>query len=256
MSDSEPLVEARDLGKSFGDFVALHPLNVKVYAGEFFGVFGPNGAGKSTFIKLLTGQLRPTIGGARVLGVSVKSSPQKVKANVGIVPESESPPSYLTASEYLDFVCMIRGIENPQERVDYWLEWFGIVEKKDALCKDLSRGQRQKVMLASAFIHEPRLLFLDEPFVNLDPIYQRKCRGLMMEHIANGGTIFLCSHILEIAERICTRLAVIDRGNVLAAGTMDDLRVNDDENLEDIFIRLVGESIEEIEAREGTEEEE
>lgn len=255
MSDTEPLVEARDLGKSFGDFVALHPLNVKVYAGEFFGVFGPNGAGKSTFIKLLTGQLRPSIGGAKVLGVNVKSSPQRVKANVGIVPESESPPSYLTASEYLDFVCMIRGIDNAQERVDYWLDWFGMEEKKDSLCKDLSRGQRQKVMLASAFIHEPRLLFLDEPFVNLDPIYQRKCRQLMLEHIDNGGTIFLCSHILEIAERICTRIAVIDRGHVLAAGTMGDLRLNESENLEDIFIRLVGESVGDIEAR-GKDEEE
>jgi len=253
---SEPLVEARDLGKRFGDFIALHPLDVTVHAGEFFGVFGPNGAGKSTFIKLLTGQLAPSLGGAKVLGTNVSRNPQKVKANVGIVPESESPPSYLTSAEYLQFVCAIRNVEDATSKVEHWLDWFGINDKRNTLCKDLSKGQRQKIMLASAFIHEPRLLFLDEPFVNLDPIYQRKCRGLLMEHIENGGTIFLCSHILEVAERMCTRVAVIDHGHVLAAGTMDDLRINEQEDLEDIFIRLVGASVEEIEAKEKSSSEE
>lgn len=252
----EALVEAKDLGKRFGDFVALHPLDVTVHGGEFFGVFGPNGAGKSTFIKLLTGQLTPSLGGAQVLGIPVSKSPQRVKANVGIVPESESPPSYLTASEYLDFVCRIRGVPEIEAKVAHWLDWFGINDKSDTLCKDLSKGQRQKVMLAGAFIHEPRLLFLDEPFVNLDPIYQRKCRGLLMEHIAGGGTIFLCSHILEVAERMCTRVAVIDHGKVLAAGTLDELRQDPGEDLEDIFIRLVGASVEEIEALRGTADEE
>lgn len=252
----DALVETKDLGKRFGDFVALHPLDVVVNAGEFFGVFGPNGAGKSTFIKLLTGQLSPSLGSARVLGTNVAQNPQKVKANVGIVPESESPPSYLTSAEYLDFVCRIRGIDDIDAKVDYWLDWFGIEEKRETLCKDLSKGQRQKVMLAGAFIHEPRLLFLDEPFVNLDPIYQRKCRELLMEHIAEGGTIFLCSHILEVAERMCTRVAVIDQGRVLAAGTLDELRQDSNEDLEDIFIRLVGASVEEIEAQANLDEEE
>jgi ABC-2 type transport system ATP-binding protein len=250
------LVEAKDLGKRFGDFVALHPLDVTVHAGEFFGVFGPNGAGKSTFIKLLTGQLAPSLGSALVLGTNVSKDPQTVKANVGIVPESESPPSYLTASEYLEFVCRIRGIDEIEAKVEHWLEWFGITDKRQSLCKDLSKGQRQKVMLAGAFIHEPRLLFLDEPFVNLDPIYQRKCRGLLQDHIAKGGTIFLCSHILEVAERMCTRVAVIDHGHVLAAGTLDELRIDSGEDLEDIFIRLVGASVDQIENREGATEEE
>ena len=252
----DAFVETKDLGKRFGDFVALHPLNVSVNAGEFFGVFGPNGAGKSTFIKLLTGQLTPSIGTAKVLNINVANNPQKVKANVGIVPESESPPSYLTSAEYLDFVCRIRGVEDIDAKVDHWLEWFGIEDKRETLCKDLSKGQRQKVMLAGAFIHEPRLLFLDEPFVNLDPIYQRKCRELLMDHIAQGGTIFLCSHILEVAERMCTRVAVIDQGRVLAAGTLDELRDDPSEDLEDIFIRLVGASVEEIESRDPISEEE
>ena len=256
-SVSETLVEAQGLAKRFGDFVALQPLDVKVQSGEFFGVFGPNGAGKSTFIRLLTGQLSPTEGEARILGIDVANKPRLVKANIGIVPESESPPSYLTAAEFLEFVARLRRVDNLDEKVAYWLDWFGMTDKRTTLCKDLSKGQRQKVMLASAFIHEPRLLFLDEPFVNLDPIYQRKCRELLLEHVANGGTIFLCSHILEIAERLCTRVAVIDHGRVLAAGRLSNLRESENETLEDIFIRLVGRSIEEIEAEsDGLSEEE
>jgi ABC-2 type transport system ATP-binding protein len=110
-------------------------------------------------------------------------------------------------------------------------------------------------MLAGAFIHNPKLLFLDEPFVNLDPIYQRKCRNLLMEIVADGGTIFLCTHILEVAERVCTRVAIIDRGHVLASGTIDELKTNDDETLEDVFIRLVGASFVDVEVLEGSEEE-
>ena len=253
-----PLVVAKDLGKRYGDFIALHPLNVKVSAGEFFGVFGPNGAGKSTFIKLLTGQLRPSIGGVEVLGVNAKKDPQKLKANIGIVPESESPPSYLTPSEFLQFVGKLRGVDDLNNKVEHWLDWFGIQEKRDTMCKDLSKGQRQKVMLASAFIHEPRLLFLDEPFANLDPIYQRKCRQWLLELVESGGTIFMCSHVLEMAERMCNRMAIINNGKVLASGTVEGLKLNDKENLEDVFIRLVGHSIEEVERQsdENNDEEE
>ncbi len=254
-SETDYLVEAKDIGKAFGDFIALHPLNVRVASGEFFGVFGPNGAGKSTFIKLLTGQLRATSGGARVLGVNVRADPREVKANVGIVPESESPPSFLTAAEYLEFVARLRRLDDIAGKVSYWLEWFGIPDKRNTLCKDLSKGQRQKVMLAGALIHSPKLLFLDEPFVNLDPIYQRKCRTLLLEMVASGCTVFLCTHILEVAERLCTRVAVIDRGHVLASGKVSELKESDEETLEDVFIRLVGTSFEEIEAMEGSEEE-
>ena len=242
-----PLVVAKDLGKRYGDFIALHPLNIKVSAGEFFGVFGPNGAGKSTFIKLLTGQLRPSIGGVEVLGINAKNDPQKLKANIGIVPESESPPSYLTPSEFLQFVGKLRGVDDLNNKVEHWLDWFAIQDKRDTMCKDLSKGQRQKVMLASAFIHEPQLLFLDEPFANLDPIYQRKCRQWLLDLVKSGGTIFMCSHVLEMAERMCNRMAIINNGKVLASGTMEGLKLNDKENLEDVFIRLVGHSIEEVE---------
>ncbi|MGY8745441.1 MAG: ABC transporter ATP-binding protein [Candidatus Poseidoniales archaeon] len=254
----ESLVIAKDLGKRYGDFIALHPLDVNVSSGEFFGVFGPNGAGKSTFIKLLTGQLRPSIGSVEVLGINAARDPQKLKANIGIVPESESPPSYLTPSEFLQFVGKLRGIDDLDNKVEYWMNWFGLEEKRDTMCKDLSKGQRQKVMLASAFIHEPRLLFLDEPFANLDPIYQRKCRQWLLDMVAKGGTIFLCSHVLEMAERMCNRMAIINNGKVLAAGTVKGLKNSESETLEDVFIRLVGHSIGEAErlGDEGVNEEE
>lgn len=247
MAGKTPLVRAKDMAKKYGDFVALHPLNVEVQDGEFFGVFGPNGAGKSTFIKLLTGQLRPSKGHIEVLGVDAVHDPQKVKANIGIVPESESPPSFLTPAEFLEFVARLRGVEDMKGKVEHWLDWFGLQEKRDTMCKDLSKGQRQKVMLASAFIHKPKLLFLDEPFANLDPIYQRKCRKWLEQHVADGGTIFLCSHVLEMAERMCNRMAIINDGKVLAAGTVKGLKERPDETLEDVFIRLVGHSIEDVE---------
>lgn len=255
-NDDSPLVIAKDIAKRYGDFVALHPLNVQVDSGEFFGVFGPNGAGKSTFMKLLTGQLKPSIGEIEVLGINARKNPQKLKANIGIVPESESPPSFLTPVEFLDFVARLRGVEERQQKVEYWLDWFGLEEKRDTMCKDLSKGQRQKVMLACAFIHKPKLLFLDEPFANLDPIYQRKCREWLMDHVANGGTIFLCSHVLEMAERMCNRMAIINHGRVLAAGKVSDLKQSSEETLEDVFIRLVGKSIEEVESMDGSSSEE
>ena len=255
MVESEaPLVMANDMAKKYGDFIALHPLNVEVHSGEFFGVFGPNGAGKSTFIKLLTGQLRPSKGQIEVLGVDAVADPQKVKANIGIVPESESPPSFLTPKEFLEFVARLRRVEDIEAKVEHWLDWFGMDEKRDTMCKDLSKGQRQKVMLAAAFIHKPKLLFLDEPFANLDPIYQRKCRQWLLDHVKDGGTIFLCSHVLEMAERMCNRMAIINDGRVLAAGTVKGLKKNDQETLEDVFIRLVGRSIEDVERDEKTSE--
>ncbi len=253
-----PLVKAVDMAKKYGDFIALHPLNVEVHSGEFFGVFGPNGAGKSTFTKLLTGQLKPSKGLIEVLGINAVGDPQKLKANIGIVPESESPPSFLTPVEFLEFVAKLRNIRDYKSEVEFWLDWFGLEEKRNTMCKDLSKGQRQKVMLSAAFIHKPKLLFLDEPFANLDPIYQRKCRQWLLDHVKQGGTIFLCSHVLEMAERMCNRMAIINDGKVLAAGSVSELKISKEETLEDVFIRLVGRSIEDVERinEEGISEEE
>jgi ABC-2 type transport system ATP-binding protein len=218
---------------------ALDSVNISVDEGDFFGFFGPNGAGKTTLIRIFTGQLEPTSGSVNVLGVDVVKDPLGVKRLIGIVPEVESPPTYLTAYEYLYFVGKIRGLEGLEGRIDKWLSFFDLEEKKGTICKDMSKGMRQKLMLASAFIHEPKLLFLDEPFINLDPIYQRLLREYLEDYIAKGGTVFMASHILEISERLCNKLAIVNLGRVVAQGKINDL-IREGENLEKLFLRSVG----------------
>jgi ABC-2 type transport system ATP-binding protein len=163
----------------------------------------------------------------------------KVKELIGIVPEVESPPSYLTGYEYLYFVGKVRKLDNLEGRIDRWLSFFDLESKKGTICKDMSKGMRQKLMLASAFIHEPRLLFLDEPFINLDPIYQRTLREYLEEYISKGGTVFMASHMLEIAERMCNKLAIVNLGKVVAQGEISEL-VKEGDNLERLFLRSVG----------------
>jgi ABC-2 type transport system ATP-binding protein len=232
-------VEVQGISKSFGDFYALKGVSLKIESGEFFGCFGPNGAGKTTLLRILSGQLEPTGGSATVLGIDAKKKPIDIKKVIGIVPEVESPPSYLTGREYLYFVGRVRNVKDLKNKIDYWLDFFELREKEDVICRDLSKGMRQKLMLASAFIHKPKLLFLDEPFINLDPLYQRKAKDYLIEYTKNGGTVFMCTHILEIAEKICTRVAIINSGKILAEGKISDLKSKENEDLEDIFLRLV-----------------
>jgi len=233
-----PVIETDKLSRKFGDFEALREVSLAVEQGEFFGLLGPNGAGKTTLVRILTGQLEPTSGKAQTMGTG-PDDPIGIKQKIGIVPEAESPPTFLTAQEFLELVCRIRNVEDIGARVARWLDFFQINEKKDVLCRDLSKGQRQKVMLAAAFIHEPKLLILDEPFINLDPIFQKKLREYLQGVTAEGRTVFMCSHILEIVEKLCTRVAVINQGRIVAQGKFDEIRQNEGEGLEDIFMRLV-----------------
>ncbi len=233
------IIEAKEISKAYGDFYALKGVDLKIEPGEFFGCFGPNGAGKTTLLRILSGQLEATKGSATVLGIDAKENPIEIKKVIGIVPEVESPPSYLTGREYLHFVGRVRKVEELENKIDHWLDFFDLKEKEDVICRDLSKGMRQKLMLASAFIHKPKLLFLDEPFINLDPLYQRKAKDYLIDYTKNGGTIFMCTHILEIAEKICTRVAIINHGNILARGKIDELRSQENEDLENIFLRLV-----------------
>lgn len=233
------VIEGRNVVKQYGTMKALDRVNISVDQGDFFGFFGPNGAGKTTLIRVFTGQLEPTSGSVNVLGVDVVKDPLGVKRLIGIVPEVESPPTYLTAYEYLYFVGKIRGLEGLEGRIDKWLSFFDLEEKKGTICKDMSKGMRQKLMLASAFIHEPKLLFLDEPFINLDPIYQRLLREYLEDYVAKGGTVFMASHILEISERLCNKLAIVNLGRVVAQGRINDL-IREGENLEKLFLRSVG----------------
>ena len=232
-----PVIDIRNVSKSFGDVKVLDDVCLDVERGDFFGLFGPNGAGKTTLLRIITGQLAPDIGESWTLGVP-HTDPTGVKSKVGIVPEAETPPTFLTARETLELTCRIRGVDD-LGRVDHWLRFFKIEDKEDVLCRDLSKGQRQKVMLAAAFIHEPDVLLVDEPFINLDPIYQRKVREYLRGLVDDGRTVFMCTHILEIADRLCDRIAVINDGRIMSYGTLDEIRISEDENLEDIFLRVV-----------------
>jgi len=233
-------VEAHGLVKRYGSVTALAGVDLDVEAGDFFGLFGPNGAGKTTLLRILTGQLAPTAGRSSVLGIDPAREPLKVKAAIGIVPEVESPPSYLTASEYLYFVGRVRDVPRLQEAIDRWIAFFDLDEARGTICRDLSKGTRQKLMLAAAFLHGPSLLFLDEPFINLDPIYQRKLKDYLQQYRDAGGTVFMCSHLLEIAEKLCDRVAVIDGGRVIAKGSVAEVK-RGERDLEAAFLRLVGE---------------
>jgi ABC-2 type transport system ATP-binding protein len=244
---ADPVIEVRSLGKAFGRVVALKDVDLEISRGEFFGFFGPNGAGKTTLLRILTGQLEPGTGTARVLGIGLPEGAVEVRAKVGVVPEFEAPPSFLTGDEYLRFVCRARGVQDAAARVDRWIDFFELGEHRHTLCKDMSKGMRQKVMLAAAFIHEPGLLFLDEPFINLDPLFQKKVQGYLRRYIAGGGTIFMCSHLLEIAERLCSRLAIINNGSVVGKGTLAELRHTGEEGLNEVFLRLVGRPMEDVE---------
>jgi ABC-2 type transport system ATP-binding protein len=233
-------IEVRGLSKSYGDKLALDSVTFEVEEGTFFGCFGPNGAGKSTLLRLLTGQIQPSAGQASVLGIDCATQSLEVKRRIGIVPEVESPPSYLTAWEFLYFTGKVRKVDDLEKRIDQWLDFFELQEARGTLCRDLSKGMRQKVMLASAFIHEPKLLFLDEAFINLDPIFQKRLRDYLLQLRSEGRTIFLCSHILEIAQRLCQEVIVLDKGRLVARDTMSALQERN-ESLEQLFLRLVGE---------------
>jgi ABC-2 type transport system ATP-binding protein len=232
-------IEVRGLSKSYGDKLALDSVTFEVEEGTFFGCFGPNGAGKSTLLRLLTGQIQPSAGQASVLGVDCATQGLEVKRRIGIVPEVESPPSYLTAWEFLYFTGKVRKVDDLEKRIDHWLDFFELQEARGTLCRDLSKGMRQKVMLASAFIHEPKVLFLDEAFINLDPIFQKRLRDYLLQLRSEGRTIFLCSHILEIAQRLCQEVIVLDKGRLVARERMSALQERN-ESLEQLFLRLVG----------------
>jgi len=235
------IIKVSKLSKKFGDFYALKSVNLNIPHGEFFGCFGPNAAGKTTLLKILTGQLVQTSGIAQVWGISVEDKPIQIKQRIGIVPEFESPPSFLTPEEYLYFVCQIRNLKNPDSKIRYWIKFFELDGHLNNICKDLSKGMRQKVMLASAFIHEPKLLFLDEPFINLDPIFQRKVKEYLKRILKQNVTIFMCTHLLEIAEKLCERIAILNKGRIIACDSIENLKKQPSEDLAQIFFRLVKE---------------
>lgn len=234
----QQMIEAKGLTKHYGSVAAVNGVSFSVAEGELFGLLGPNGSGKTTMIRMLTGQIPPSAGSARVMGIDVAGDPIEVRKHVGIIPEQETPPSFLTAEEYLHFVARIRNLDRIEERCDCWFDLLDFREKRDVLCKDLSRGTRQKLMFAQAFLHEPRLVLIDEPLINLDPIVQRTVKDFLQDYVQEGGTVFISTHIIEIAEEICDRIAVLHEGRLLYCGRTGDL-AGSGRNLERSFLDLV-----------------
>jgi len=215
-------VETEGLTKEYGDLTALDGLTLEVEEGELFGLLGPNGAGKSSTIEILTGQTEPTSGTARVMGVDPTKNPVEARSRMGVLPEREDPPSFLTPREYFDFVADVRDVEL-DGKVDEWASRLGFDDKLDAISMDLSRGQKQKVMFAQAFVHEPDLVFIDEPLTNLDPVVQERVKDFIVEYNETGKTVFLSTHDITVAEEICTRVGIIQNGELVAERDVEEV---------------------------------
>lgn len=234
-------IETHGLTKDFGSFRAVDHIELRVERGSFYGFLGPNGAGKSTTIKMLTGLLAPSHGTAMILGHDFAREPLEVKRRIGVVPEDLCLFDNLTAREYLFFIgrMYLVPIDVVAERCEELLNLLGLADTGKTLVLEFSHGMRKKLALAAALIHDPDLLFLDEPFEGIDAIASRTIRTVLERLIQRGSTIFLTSHILEIVERLCTHVGIISNGKLVTQGPLGNLASGT--SLEEAFIRAVGE---------------
>ncbi len=239
-----PLIELQDLSKNYGTKTAVDHVTLSVSGGEVFGFLGPNGAGKSTTIKMIVGLLQSTSGTVKVAGYDVQKQPLQAKSSSGYVPDNPNLYSKLSARELLRFVgdlyCMAPQLIG--HRIDELLRLFTLVEVGDDLIDSYSHGMQQKASLAAALMHDPKVLVLDEPTVGLDPKSARLIKDILRQFANRGSVVFLSTHILEIAERMCDRIGIINRGQLIAVGTMEKLRTmgRGETSLEEIFLSLTG----------------
>ena len=247
---NEPAIVTEKLTRRFGALTAVDHIDLQVQAGQFFGFLGPNGAGKSTTIKMLTGLLAPTSGRMRLLGMDFDSNTVEVKRRIGVVPEGMGLFERLTGVEYLHFVGRMYGLDRAttQKRSEELLDFMQLSERRKTLIADYSHGMQKKLALAAAVIHGPRILFLDEPFEGVDALAAGALKDLLARMTLRGVTIFLTSHVLEIVERLCTHVAIIHQGRLVAQGSMEELSVGiggDNGNkttLEQVFLSIVGQT--------------
>jgi ABC-2 type transport system ATP-binding protein len=241
----ENLIEARDLAKRYGDKVAVNNVSFEVYGGEVFGFLGPNGAGKTTTLKMIVGLLQPTSGTVHVASYDVQTQSRLAKASCGYVPDTPNLYAKLTGRELLRFVGDLYDLDRAQaaRRMDELLRMFELANAADDTVDSYSHGMQQKASLAAALMHDPRVLVLDEPTVGLDPKSARLIKDILRQLADRGAAVMLSTHILEIAERMCDRIGIINKGQLIAVGTMDELRMLDktgQTSLEDIFLGLTG----------------
>ena len=239
-----PLIETSHLVKRYGDKLAVDDVSFQVNAGEIFGFLGPNGAGKSTTIKMIVGLLHPTSGTVKVSGYDVVSQSVQAKAACGYVPDEPNLYAKLTGRELMRFVGDLYGLDRAQSarRTEELLRLFGLVEASNDTTDTYSHGMKQKTSLAAALVHDPKILILDEPTVGLDPKSARLIKDILRQLAERGAAVMLSTHILEIAQNMCDRIAIINQGKVIASGTMEELRQlgQGESSLEDIFLGLTG----------------
>jgi ABC-2 type transport system ATP-binding protein len=221
-----PAIATENLTRRFGQLLAVDHVNLSVAPGQFFGFLGPNGAGKSTTIKMLTGLLAPSEGRITILGTDLESDPVTVKRQIGVVPEGLALFGRLTGAEYLNFVGRMYGLDRKTaaQRAAELLDFMQLSDRPKALVTDYSHGMQKKLAMAAAVIHGPKILFLDEPFEGVDAIASGTLKAMLQRMIAHGATIFLTSHVLEIVERLCSHIAIIHQGRLVAQGSIDELR--------------------------------
>jgi ABC-2 type transport system ATP-binding protein len=241
-------LEIRGLMKTF-DRPAVDNLDLTVRTGEFYSLLGPNGAGKTTTLRMVAGLLKPDAGSISVCGIDAMNDPVAAKQVVAWV--SDEPMIYdkLTPFEYLEFVAGLWGIDPKvaQARAEELIGWLALGPHAHERCEGFSKGMRQKVALAGALVHDPRLIILDEPLTGLDAGSARQVKNVLRERVANGGTVIMTTHILEVADRMADRIGVIAGGRLIAQGTLDELRLKagkGDTSLEDMFLTLVAEEAE------------
>lgn len=239
------LIETRNLVKRYGDKVAVNNISFDVFGGEVFGFLGPNGAGKTTTIKMIVGLLQPTSGTIKVAGYDIQTQSMLAKASAGYVPDTPNLYAKLTGSELLRFVGDLYSMDRGQvaHRIDELLRMFDLSAVGDETVDSYSHGMQQKASLAAALMHDPKVLVLDEPTVGLDPKSARLIKDILRQLADRGAAVMLSTHILEIAERMCDRIGIINKGQLIAVGTMDELRTLDktgQASLEDIFLGLTG----------------
>jgi ABC-2 type transport system ATP-binding protein len=235
-----PALAVRGLAKRFGEKIAVNGVNLDVPAGSFYGLVGPNGAGKTTSLSMATGLLRPDYGQVWVHGVDVWARPLEAKRLMGVLPDGVRLFDRLTGEQLVTYAGLLRGMDRGTvaSRVADLLRAMDLANDAGTLVVDYSAGMTKKIALASALIHAPKLLVLDEPFEAVDPVSAANIRDILHDYVDSGGTVIVSSHVMDLVQRMCDHVAVIANGNVLAAGTVDEVRAG--VSLEDRFVQLVG----------------
>ena len=237
------MIRIINLRKQYGRLAAVDNLNIEVAPGEIFGFLGPNGAGKTTTIRVMMGILRASSGRVILGGHDVEQEPQQAKAIAGFIPDRPFIYEKLSGKEFLTFIAKLHRMESARltRRIDELLEYFELANWQDELVEGFSHGMKQRLVLCAALVHEPRILIVDEPMVGLDPKGARTIKDLFRSLAKNGTTVFLSTHSISVAEEVCHRIGIIQKGHLIASGTMADiyrLTRGHDSNLEDVFLEL------------------